>query len=125
MQTSYAIDHSDRLVSPALSDMDRLVEIRNDVFDIASRLREVDGDYYPVYNVTKKRFEIHHRGRAKSLQLVLPYDSLDCRAVQRARKTRREWVENMLRDMDKQNAKLERDRDSKFVENAIGGSICR
>lgn len=88
--------------------MDVTVEIRGDVFDVADRLKEIDGDYYPVYNLTKKRFEIHHRGRRKSLQLVLPYDSLDARAIQRVKETRREWVENMLRDMDIQNAKAEK-----------------
>lgn len=85
--------------------MDVLVEIRGDVFDIADRLREIDGDYYPVYNLTKRRFEIHHRGRSKSLQLVLPYDSLDARAIKRVKETRREWVEKMLRDMEIQEQK--------------------
>lgn len=101
--------------------MDVRVEIRGDVFDVASRLKEIDGDYYPVYNLTKKRFEIHHRGRANSLQLVLPYDSLDIRAIQRVKETRREWVENMLRDMDRQNAKAERAKQSKCVEKTLGG----
>ena len=101
--------------------MDVRVEIREDVFDIATRLKEIDGDYYPVYNLTKKRFEIHHRGRKNSLQLVLPYDSLDARAIQRVRETRREWVENMLRDMEKQNIKAEQQSDSRVVEKTLGG----
>ena len=115
------IDLSVRHVLLALNRMDRLVEIKNDVFDVASRLREIDGDYYPVYNLTKKRFEIHHRGRAKSLQLVLPYDTLDIRAVNRVKETRREWVENMLRDMERQNQKAEVRGDSLCVEKVMGG----
>ena len=82
--------------------MDTRIEIREDVFDIAHRLKEIDGDYFPVYNLTKKRFEIHHRGRRDTLQLVLPYESLDARAIQRVKETRREWVENMLRDIERQ-----------------------
>ena len=99
--------------------MDVLVEIRGDVFDIADRLKEIDGDYYPVYNLTKKRFEIHHRGRRKSLQLVLPYDSLDVRAIKRVKETRREWVENMLKDMEVQNQKLQKKEES-AIEKLIG-----
>ena len=84
--------------------MDTRIEIRQDVFDIADRLKEIDGDYFPVYNLTKRRFEIHHRGRRDTLQLVLPYPSLDIRARQRVRETRREWVENMLRDIERREA---------------------
>ena len=84
--------------------MDTRIEIRQDVFDIADRLKEIDGDYFPVYNLTKKRFEIHPRGRRDTLQLVLPYPSLDIRAIQRVRETRREWVENMLRDIERREA---------------------
>lgn len=115
MQTLYATDLSVRLALRALNKMDACVEIQNDVFDVADRLKEIDGDYYPVYNLTRRRFEIHHRGRANTLQLVIPYDCLDARAIQRVKETRREWVENMLRDMDRQNAKAERSVSSQNV----------
>ncbi len=85
--------------------MDNLVRIYNDVFDIATRLKEIDGGYYPVYNLTRKRFEIHHEGRRESLQVVLPYDGLDKRALDRVRETRIEYALKRIKEMDEQNEK--------------------
>lgn len=96
---------------------DRVVKITHDVFDIADRLKEIDEGYYLVYNLTRKRYEVHHGEGEKSLQLVLPYDSLDARCVQRVRETRREYVENMLRDMDRENEKKRLQKEREEIEN--------
>ena len=95
--------------------LDRVVKITHDVFDIADRLKEIDGGYYPVYNLTRKRYEVHHGEGKNSCQLVLPYPTLDARCIQRVRETRREYVENMLREIDRENEKkrLEKERDER------------
>lgn len=83
--------------------MDNLVRISGDVFDIADRLKEIDGGYYPVYNLTKKRFEIHHENTRQSLQVVLPYKSLDKRALDKVRETRIEYALQKIKRMDEEN----------------------
>ncbi|MBQ2715133.1 MAG: hypothetical protein IJF76_05855 [Clostridia bacterium] len=97
---------------------DVVVKITHDVFDIADRLKEIDGAYYPVYNLTKKRYEVHRGEGKNSCQVVLPYDSLDARCISRVRETRIEYVENMLRDMDRENEKIrkreEREREDRL-----------
>lgn len=85
--------------------MDNLVRIHNDVFDIAARLKEIDGGYYPVYNLKERRYEIHKEGMKNTLQLVLPYDSLDKRALDKVRETRVEYALKMIRKMDEENEK--------------------
>ncbi len=107
-----------RLVSLISANMDKLVRIENDVFDIGARLREIDGGYYPVYNLTKKRFEVHHSGSKNSLQVVLPYPCLDKRAIDRVRETRLEYVENMLREMDESNEKKRLDSEKRRMDEA-------
>ena len=42
--------------------MDRLIRITDDVYFIASRLREIDDTYYVVYNATRGRYEVHSDG---------------------------------------------------------------
>ena len=106
---------------------DRLVKITHDVFDIADRLKEIDGGYYPVYNLNKKRYEVHHENGKDSLQVVLPYDTLDARAIEKVRSTRSEWVEKLLREMDRQNeilrAQKEREKQERLrslIDCAMG-----
>ncbi len=99
--------------------MDALVEITHDVFDIADRLREIDGGYYPVYNLTRKRYEVHHRGRRNSLQLVLPYETLDYRTIERVRETRPEYAEKRLAEMDRANERIEKERERNAIEKYL------
>lgn len=106
------IDPSVRHVSRTYSKMDNLVRIYNDVFDIAARLKEIDGAYYPVYNLTKKRYEVHREGMKVSLQVVIPYNSLDKRTLDRVRETRIEYAEKMIREMDEENER-KREREEK------------
>ena len=69
--------------------MDSRVLITNDVLDVTDKIKEIDGDYFVVFNLTRKRFEVHsRRQRGSTLALVLPYDRLDNRAVALTGKTR-------------------------------------
>ena len=96
--------------------MDRLVHIRGDVYDVADRLKEIDDGYYPVYNLTKHRYEIHHARQKPTLCVVLPYDSLDCRAIDRVLRTRVENVEKFIREMDSQNEKITQDMENRQID---------
>lgn len=78
----------------------RRIKITDDVFFIASRLKEVDPTYYVVYDPDRRRYEVHSDGqRGNSLCFVVPYDRLDARTIDYALRTRnpffcksaREW----------------------------------
>ncbi len=67
----------------------KLVSVTDDVYFIASRLKEIDPTYYVVYDITKRRYEVHSdEQRGSSLCFVVPYDRLDARTVDYALKTR-------------------------------------
>lgn len=64
------------------------VRITDDVFFIASRLKEVDPTYYVVYDTEKRRYEVHSDGqRGNTLCFVVPFGRLDARTVEYARRT--------------------------------------
>lgn len=85
-------------------DMDNLIELTDDLFDIGWRLKAVNPDYIVVFNMTKKRFEVHNKSLCKhSLAFVVPYDELDCRTVEYALKTRVENVEKLLCELETYN----------------------
>ena len=96
------------------------MEIKNDVFGIGKRLREIDADYFVVYNGGLRRYEVHHRRQRDTLALVVPYASLDARTVALALKTRRENIDRLIKEMDAANQKLEETADKKILDTARG-----
>ncbi len=85
------------------------VEIRQDLYDISKRLREIDRGYFAVYNSLKSRFEVHHRGQRNTFCLALPYETLDERTLRLVRRTRAERAEECMRELERENAIKERE----------------
>ena len=84
----------------------RRVEIENDVFDIAARLREIDAEYFVVYDRVHRRFEVHHGRRGNTLALVCPYPVLDCRLIDLVQRTRVENADKLLREFEEHTLRL-------------------
>ena len=89
--------------------MNKSFEIYSDCQDIVKRLKEIDKDYFVVYNITRKTFELHNRAQEEgTFCLTLPFDCLDARAVEHARKTRVENEEKIIEEIDRENKRLEK-----------------
>lgn len=86
-----------------------LIKILEDVHDITRRLKEIDTDYFVVYNSTKKCFEVHNSSQKHTYCLTIPFKTLDSRAVDLTIKTRRENIEKILKEIDENNNKLEKE----------------
>lgn len=87
-----------------------LVQIKNDLYSIADRLKEVDERYEIYRNTLLNRFEVHADG---ALQLAVPFDRLDARTVALVRRTRVENVGRLIKEIDRDNARLERDESNR------------
>ncbi len=93
--------------------------VKNDLFDISRRLREIDESYYVIYSYRNKRYEVHSNlQKGSSLAVVLPFDRLDCRSIIHVLKTRRENLSNLLLEIDRCNAEAEREALRKTVKDA-------
>lgn len=88
--------------------------IINDVLDVAKRLKEIDPEYTLHYDFKKHRFEL--RGARDQLLLVFPYDTVDVRMIYKARETRIERINDIIREMDTYNEKLT-ERRAREAEN--------
>ncbi len=86
--------------------MDALTKITGDVLDIAARLKEIDPRYEVYRNLTKHRFEIHANG---ALQIAVPFERLDERALSLVRETRVENADELFKRLEAQNLKAETD----------------
>ena len=88
--------------------MKNLLIIEGDTFFINERLKEIDRDYYVVFNLEKQKYEVHVHGQAgNSYAFTLPFDSLDERALLFAQKTR-------IANMDKILEEIERDNEQSY-----------
>lgn len=86
----------------------QLIEIKNDLFDVANRLKSVDETYRLFFNVEKQRYEVYENNHGFTLAFVVPYDELDARTIQYARFTRVENSKALFEAIENHNAKLDR-----------------
>lgn len=98
--------------------------IDDDMFGVARRLKSVDDGYFVFLNYKTGKFEVHNRRqRPNTLCLVLPFDRLDERTVNRVLYTRAENVKRIVEDMERENRRLELDnkyKAQKLIENSVG-----
>ncbi|MDR1939381.1 MAG: hypothetical protein LBQ40_01115 [Clostridiales bacterium] len=95
-----------------------LIRIRNDLYDIASRLREIDVGYYPVYNRRKSRFEVYHETDESAPACIPPFGALDGRTVDYVLKTRRENAKALLAEIERTNCAAESRRERELIDRA-------
>lgn len=89
--------------------MNGLIEIHNDLYDIASRLKSVNENYRLYYNKKTDRYEVHNDAqRPSTLAFVVPYGELDARTVEYARFSSVQNAEKVFRDIEETNEKLEK-----------------
>lgn len=95
-----------------------LVSVKDDLFHIAKRLRQIDSRYRVYFNRKYNRFEIHAQG---AMQIALPFDRLDERSVEYVRKTRVENLEKLMREIEADNARAEKQKQDELIEQVAGG----
>lgn len=88
-------------------DSDREV-IESNVFHIPERLREIDPEYFVVYNHSSKQFEVHHKGQiGDTFCLDIPYPELDARTIERVKQTRVERSKSIWEQIKKDMLRME------------------
>ena len=93
------------------------------MFGVCRRLRAIDDDYFVFLNYKTGKFEVHNRrSRPNTLCLVLPFETLDERTVNRVLYTRAERAEMIMEQMERENAVRERERKDRAM-NAILSSV--
>lgn len=82
-------------------------EIKNDLFDIVKKIKEINQNYKVFRNIIKHRYEIYfQKGVNLNLELVVPYDKLDYRTINLLNKTKVENADEIFDEIEEANAKL-------------------
>ena len=92
------------------------IKIKHDVYNIANRIKVIDKNYYIVLNTSTMRYEVHHSGQVGgSYCLTLPYTTLDARALDFVNKTKTNNLNNLIKEIEKNNAMLERTEEASIL----------
>jgi len=88
--------------------MKRCFVVESDCLDICVRLKEIDKDYFLMFNIGKCKFELHNKSQGKdTFCLAFPFEQIDERMLDMARKTRVENCDALFEEMEKENRKCE------------------
>jgi len=84
------------------------IKLTKDVYNIAKRIKEIDKDYYIVFNTSKGKFEVHNSMQiGGSYCLTLPYSCLDERTLTFVRKTSSTNIDYVLNEIENDNNRIE------------------
>lgn len=97
--------------------MKKSFEIESDCLDIVKRLKEIDKDYFVVFNTETHKFELHNRQQKRNTYcLTLPFETLDERTIFYVLKTSVKNCESLFEEMERKN-KLLRQKQVKEILN--------
>lgn len=95
----------------------QLILITNDLFDISARLKSINPNYVLYYNPFNTRYEVHNVcQRGNTLAFIVPYDELDARTLDYACKTHVSNVDEIVKEVEQNNKKLDKQRISYLAE---------
>jgi len=96
----------------------RSFEIESDCLDIVKRIKSIDKDYFVVFNLNDKKFELHHRSQKKKTYcLTFPYDVLDERAYLYTLKTRVQNSDEIFKEIDRMNLQWQKAQTKKVLND--------
>ena len=80
------------------------IAIKNDVFDVAERIRSIDARYRVFFDTEKQKFVVTAGDRTA---VVLPFESLDCRTLDYLYFTRYENADEVIKTIDGDNERMQ------------------
>ena len=79
------------------------LDIKDDVYYICQRLKEIDRSYYVLFNLDRKKYEIHSNEQKDTYCFTVPFDQLDERTLFYSLKTRSDRRDKIIKEIEKSN----------------------
>ena len=84
------------------------IPVTSHVTDIPARLKAINPDWFVMLNARTQRFEIHDAAQpGGTMACALPFDALDGRALEYARRYHVSRLQETAREIDRHNQRLE------------------
>ena len=99
------------------------IKISRDVYNISNRIKNIDRNYFIMFNTSNEKFEVHSSiQQGNTYCLTVPYDFLDERTLQYVRKTQIANLFEILDQIENDNQRkesTEKSRAFSVVEQAV------
>ena len=80
------------------------IRIDHDVYNISKRIKEIDKNYYIVFDTSRSKFEIHNSSQiGSSYCLTLPFNELDERVINHVYQTQSANIDIILEKIENEN----------------------
>lgn len=83
------------------------IKIESDVFDITNRIKDLDENYFILFDDSKNSFEVHNHNQPDSYCFTSKYNSLDSRIIDEINMLNIANIDNIINEIDKNNAIIE------------------
>ncbi len=83
------------------------IKIESDVFDIAKRVKQINENYYILFDTSKQKFELHSKEQQNSYCFSYPFQNLDNRFLDLVYTTNIKYIDNIVEDIDNNNREIE------------------
>lgn len=92
------------------------IKIESDVFDIVNRIKNIDENYFILFDCSKQKYELHNKSQLNTYCFTLPYENLDNRIFDMINYTNVCNIDKIIEDIDKNNTETERIQKLKINE---------
>lgn len=103
--------------------------VKSDVYNICKRVKKFDCSYRLVYDTMSKKYQIYSTNLGVAVELVggvplsyvcqIPYTELDVRVIGYLRSTSVENIESIIKKIDDENQRVERQEESKIIQRSL------
>ena len=95
------------------------IEITYDTFDITSRIKNIDKNYFIRYNKKTSKYEVWLMcGVNAHLELILPFPYLDFRTIKKVLLSKVEKIDEIIKSMEEDNKRLE-NKQNEMLKNEL------
>ncbi len=84
------------------------MEVKDDLYDVVKRIKEISPDYFVEFNPRTLRYELHSHYLRPTYVLTFPFERLDQRAVIHTLKTRVTNIDKLIEEIERDNLRLEK-----------------
>lgn len=94
--------------------------IKNDLFNISYRLKNIDSGYFVIFNKNKDRYEVHNKKQGRdTFCFCCDKKILDKSVLDKAFKTNIRNVNKIIKEIEENNLALERKNNEKIMEKGL------
>ncbi len=94
-------------------------KITNDLFNIANRIKQIDRNYFIVFNKKKLNYEVHNKKQIGGTLAFCIGKELNAFALKKAQLTSCKFAKKILKNLEEENFSLQQKQEQNFIDKHL------